>query len=182
MSLNVPIRGPERRQENLGGPDGRERRDLADRRGENNVLYVSFRVCCNTYLLPVHEVQEIVPAPAPLPVPLAPPAVAGLINLRGRVLPAIDLRSLLGEPPGAPAALGVVAIAGDDVFALLADDVDDVVELSPTALRPLPPNLTETTRTLAHAVCQRRDDLLLVLDPAGIRRLIEPDGAARDPA
>ncbi len=180
MSLNVPSRGAERRRENLGGPAGVERRDLADRRAENNVLYVCFRVGASTYLLDVHEVLEIVPAPSPLPVPLAPPAVAGLINLRGRILPALDLRSLLGEPPGPPPALGVVAIAGEDVFTILVDEVDDVVALSPTAFRLPPATLGGASRVLARAVCQHRDALLVVLDPHGFRRLVDPAGSTRE--
>lgn len=175
--MSLSDRTPERRQANLGGPSGRERRALADRRGMNNALYVRFGVGGVDFLLAVEDVQEVVSSPAPVPVPLAPPAVTGLINLRGRILAAVDLRVLQGDAAGAPAGLGVVACPGPEAFLVLADEVYDVIDLSPTMLKPAPANLSGPTRALTRAVCQLPDALLIVLEPAAIRRLIEPGAA-----
>ena len=172
--MPVSGRGPERRHQNEGAPDGRERRDLADRRGENNRLFVRFRVGATEYLLDVHEVQEIVASPQPVSVPLAPPAVAGLINLRGRIFAAVDLRALLGEPAGPPAALGIVISANGEAFVLLADEVHDVLEVSPTMFRQPPANFTGPARLLTRAVCQLPGVLLVLLEPGAVGREIDP--------
>lgn len=168
-------RGPERRRENRGGPDGRERRALGDRRGENNALYVHFEVEGTSFLAAASEIQEIVAMPRAVRVPLAPPGITGLINLRGQIMATVDLRRLLGADEREEAALGVVAKAGSETFALIVDEVHDVLEISPTMLHPPPANLAGAARTITRAVCPLPDALMLVFDPDGLGRLLAPE-------
>ena len=113
-------------------------------------------------------------AAPPTPVPLAPPLVAGLINLRGQILPAIDLAVALDEPTTRQdAGLNVVVRAEGGAFAVRADEVFDVLEASPTMLVPPPLNLRGPVRTLSESVCKVAGRLLLVMDLAGLGQLVE---------
>jgi purine-binding chemotaxis protein CheW len=121
----------------------------------------------------MHEVLR----PQPLTrVPLAPPAVAGLLNLRGRIVPAVDPRHALGLEPrrsapgeGGPGALvvvrGAAAAAGaPDLVALLVDEIGDVQRAGRDPAPPGPPP------ALASAIVPLADRLLVVLD---VDRLLE---------
>ncbi|MFN3429742.1 MAG: chemotaxis protein CheW [Candidatus Sericytochromatia bacterium] len=171
-----PRGGTERRAANRGNPEGQDRRTLADRRGENNSLFVSFRLGANHFLLPIDDVQEVQRAIAMTAVPLSPDWIAGIINLRGEIVPAIDLGQLLAGAPIGPNAMNVVVRSDDGVFSLLADEVNDVIEASTTNLVPPPPHLDERLRELVRHVFRVPDALLLVLDVAGIVRYIQSNG------
>lgn len=121
---------------------------------------------CTFYLdehwfgLNVESVQEVLPAPTITPVPLASHAISGLVNLRGQIVTAIDLRKRLGlaeRPPVAPPAL-LVARYEDALVGLLVTRMDEVVETLEGGLETAP--LGE----LVPAVCQFPGRLLHVLD------------------
>ena len=176
MTTSAP-RSTERRQQNRGNPQGGDRRRrLADRRGENNLLYVSFRIGADHFLIEIHQVQEVHLTQAMTAVPLAPALIAGIHNLRGQIVPAVDLRRLLGGGGDALPEMSVVIRAEDGAFSLLVDEVFDVVETSPTMLVPPPPHLAPTLRDLTSGVYKRPEALLLVLDVAGILRLVDAHG------
>lgn len=173
-SLASPARGPERRLANQGGPEGLERRRAADRRTENNHLHVHFRVGDVGFLLGILQVQEVLMAQETTHVPLSSSLITGLINLRGQIVPAIDLRVALGQPPAdRGAAMNVVVRSEEGAFSILADDVYDVLEASPTMLTPPPANLSGPLRSLATQVCKQPDSLLLVMDVRGVQRLVD---------
>src|SRR5206468_4084904 len=84
------------------------------------------------YGVEVEHVQEVPRSQKLTRVPLAPPAVAGLINLRGQVVTAIELRERLGRPPrpeGTDAVVIVVRLHGEAV-SLLVDSIADVVDVA----------------------------------------------------
>lgn len=170
-------RTEERRRGNRGGPGGMERRSLNDRRGENNQLFVHFRIGRVGFLLSILQVQEVLMAQEMTSVPLASGMIAGLINLRGQIVPAVDLRSALGDPPAdRSTSMDVVVRSEAGAFALLADEVHDVLEVSPTMLADPPANLSGTLRELTTAVCKQPGALLLVMDLRRVERLIEAAG------
>jgi purine-binding chemotaxis protein CheW len=99
-------------------------------------------------------------------VPLAPPEVAGLLNLRGRIVTAIDLRRRLGLPPradgGTPVAVGIEERG--ELYGLIVDRVGDVLWLKPSSYEPNPVNLDQRWAKLCAGVHRLDQGLLVVLD------------------
>lgn len=114
----------------------------------------------------VRHVQEVIRYQEMTTVPLAPPTVRGLINLRGQIVTAIDMRARLGLPPSTSAAqpMNVVAKTTDGVVSLLVDDIGDVLELDSTSCERAPETLDPTFRSLVRGVFKLDGRLLLLLD------------------
>jgi purine-binding chemotaxis protein CheW len=110
-------------------------------------------------------VQEIL-LPQPLTrIPLAPPEVAGLLNLRGQIVPAIDLRRRLDMPARAApeAATNVVLREEEGAVSLLVDAIGDILEVPAEALAPVPDNVRGSLRALLSGVHPLPGQLLLIL-------------------
>jgi len=129
--------------------------------------YVTFTLADALYGVDVMRVQEVLRAQARTRVPLAPPDVAGLVNLRGQVVLTVDLRTRLGMPRlvDAEPTMVVVLVEGEAI-SLLVDAVGDVVEVGPDTFEPPPPNLDPQLRPLIRGAHKLEDRLLLVLDVA----------------
>ncbi|MBX2863144.1 MAG: chemotaxis protein CheW [Leptolyngbyaceae cyanobacterium MAG.088] len=114
----------------------------------------------------VEKVQEIIRYHEMTHVPLAPSEVGGLINLRGQIVTAIDLRQRLAMPkrPNTQAPLNVVVQVGEDTISLLVDAVGDVLDVDPKYFELPPETLTGQIRTLIQGTYKLDDQLLLVLD------------------
>jgi purine-binding chemotaxis protein CheW len=128
--------------------------------------YCTFYVGGHYFGLDVLKVQEIIRYQEMTRVPLAPSVVRGLINLRGQIVTAIDLRRRLGLPDRAADQLpvNVVVQTDDGAVSLLVDEIGDVLEV-PEKLFELPPEtLKGTTRSLVRGAYKLADRLLLVLD------------------
>jgi purine-binding chemotaxis protein CheW len=94
-------------------------------------IHVRFRVGNESFALPVTQVLEVADLDALAPVPGAPPSVLGVRNLRGRVLPVIDLATVLGTPRGdTPAEKLVITEEAGRRAGLAIDQVTDVGELT----------------------------------------------------
>ena len=130
------------------------------------------RQFCTFYLedrffgVEVERVQEVFRYQEMTQVPLAPSAVRGLINLRGQIITAIDLRRRLGmkDLPEDQKPMNVVIRTDDDVVSLLVDRIEDVLEVGDEALEPPPETLDEVARKLILGVYKLKDSLLLTLD------------------
>ena len=100
------------------------------------------------------------------PVPLAPPEVAGLLNLRGRIVTAVDLRRRLGLGPRnsatSPVAVGIEERG--ELYGLIVDEVGDVLRLPRTRREANPVNLDEHWADICDGVYQLDDGLMVVLD------------------
>ncbi|MFC3688961.1 chemotaxis protein CheW [Aquipuribacter hungaricus] len=112
-------------------------------------------------------VQEVLRNPGLTPVPLAPPAVRGLINLRGQIVTAIDLGARLGRTPTAR-RMNVVVRTADGSASLLVDKIADVVQVPRSGHEAVPTTLTGVARDLLRATCPLEDSLLLILDVARV--------------
>ncbi len=115
----------------------------------------------------VNEVHEVLLAQTLTPVPLAHPVVGGLINMRGQIVVAIDLRRVLRLPPrpnDAPPPVNVIVRNGRDLMSLLVDHVGDVLDLESRLLSPPPDTATVETRNLFRGAYQLPRQLLLVFD------------------
>ncbi|WP_043835496.1 chemotaxis protein CheW [Muricoccus aerilatus] len=125
--------------------------------------------------VPVLGVRDILGSQAITPIPLAPAEVAGGLNLRGRIVTAVDLRRRLGLPAreaGGPLPMSVVVEGGGELYALLADSVGDVLALPEAGLASNPPTLDPLWREVCAGVHQDVPDssgaagarLLIMLD------------------
>jgi purine-binding chemotaxis protein CheW len=117
----------------------------------------------------VATVQEVVRHQPMTRVPLAPPALSGLINLRGQIIPAVDLRRRLGFPdrPADELPMVVVVRAGDGMVGVLVDRIGDVVEVSEETFEEPPDTLAGVARELIRGAYKLRGALLLSLDVHG---------------
>ncbi len=128
-------------------------------------------------------VQEVAQGLEPVPVPLAPPVVAGLVNLRGHVVTALDLRAHLRGAADAPAGgpgVHVIVPLPEGPLSLVVDDVGDVLDVGPGD--PPPDGLAPRLRALVDRVHDRDDAILLRLDPTRHARHARGRGAAPPPA
>jgi len=114
----------------------------------------------------VLQVQEVFRYQEMTRVPLAPHVIEGLINLRGQIVTAIDMRRRLGLPPrtSEQSPMNMVVRSEDGAVSLLVDEIGDVVETSETCYEPPPANMPATQRALIDGVYKLDAELLLVLN------------------
>jgi len=114
----------------------------------------------------VLQVQEVLRYQEMTRVPLAPEVVEGLINLRGQIVTAIDMRRRLRLRPRPEGMLpmSMVVRAADGAVSLLVDEIGDVVEVDRESFERPPENLDGAARELIRGVYKLKDRLLLVLD------------------
>jgi purine-binding chemotaxis protein CheW len=128
----------------------------------------------------VSLVQEVVRLQALTPVPLAGPQIAGLINLRGEVLTAIDLGVRLGMTRAEPIRdpVNVVIRVDDEPVSLLVDRIGSVLEVSHVPFEQTPSTVDERVRELLLGAYPLPDRLLLALDARRVLALTQDVRAA----
>lgn len=127
---------------------------------------------CTFYLgeqcfgLDVLKVQEIVRQQPMTPVPLAAPMVRGLINLRGQIVTAVDLRRRLDLPPlvDDQEVVNIVVETDDGAVSLLVDEIGDVLDVSDEQFERPPETLQGSARDLIRGAYKLSDRLLVILD------------------
>ena len=114
----------------------------------------------------VMEVQEVIRYQEMTAVPLAPEVVRGLINLRGQIVTALDLRRMLALAPleGELPTNVVIRDGADEAVSLLVDQIGDVVDTDEADFEPVPPTLSGPARELVLGAYKLPHALLLVLD------------------
>ena len=114
----------------------------------------------------VEKVQEVLRHQEMTRVPLAPPVVRGLINLRGQIVTALDLRRRLELAEASPDRLpmNVVIRTADGPVSLLVDEIDDVVEAGDETFESPPDTLKSSARALIRGVHKLSDRLMHILD------------------
>jgi purine-binding chemotaxis protein CheW len=128
--------------------------------------YCTFFVAQHYFGLDVLKVQEVIRYQQMTRVPLAPPVVRGLINLRGQIVTAIDLRSRLDleERPAEQLPVNVVVHTDDGAVSLLVDEIGEVVDVSDELFESPPDTLQGTARELIRGAYKLEGRLLLILD------------------
>jgi purine-binding chemotaxis protein CheW len=128
--------------------------------------YCTFFVDGHYFGLDVRKVQEIIRYQEMTRVPLAPPVVRGLINLRGQIVTAIDLRRRLElhDRPADQLPVNVVVHTDDGAVSLLVDEIGDVLEVPETAFERPPETLQGPARELIRGAYKLEDRLLLILE------------------
>ena len=130
-------------------------------------LFLGLEVTC---------IQEVIRYQPLTVVPLTPPVIAGLMNLRGQIVTAIDLGHRLGLPPREPGErpLNVVVRTPDGAVSLLVDEIGDVIEVGDDSFERPPETVSDEARALILGAYKLKDRLLLVLDAA---RALDAEGA-----
>lgn len=125
----------------------------------------TFLIGNQTFGVPVSQVQEVIRSQPITPVPLAAEVVDGMINLRGQIVVAIDLRRRLGlnrREAGEPMNVIVRTAAG--AVSLLVDKIGDVVEVDESSFEPPPPTTSPETREVLLGIYKLQGRLLHLLD------------------
>jgi len=127
--------------------------------------YATFEVADQLFGVEVNAVQEVLAFSEYTAVPLAPASVAGLFNLRGQVIAAVDLRVRLGMPAQTldGPVMNVILRAEGEPVSLLVDRIGDVIELD-DEIEPLPDTITGPRRDLVLGTLKLEDRLMLALD------------------
>ncbi len=126
--------------------------------------------------IPVLAVRDVLGDQAIARIPLAPPDVAGSLNLRGRIVTAIDLRRRLRLPPAPPETrrMSVVTEQGGELYAFLVDQVAEVMNLPASAFEHSPPTLPAEWAEHCQGVYRLEGRLLVVLDVARLLAVAVP--------
>ncbi|MGH8021513.1 MAG: chemotaxis protein CheW [Opitutaceae bacterium] len=127
--------------------------------------YSTFRMADNWYAVDVLHVQEIIRSQEMTRVPLASPVVSRLINLRGQLVTALDLRRRLNLPPRETGAepMNVIIRTGEGPVSLLVDEIGDVLEIDSKDLGSPPDTVGADLRGLLTSVARLDGRLLLLL-------------------
>ncbi len=139
--------------------------DLPSKANSSAQEYITFRIGSQYFCVDIMSVREIrgwTPATA---LPRAPGFVRGVINLRGIVLPVIDLSERLGFPPAEPTPRHVIIVAqtGRQIVGLLVDAVSDIIALAVDKVQPTPDVGSEAARSFVVGVMAIDDRMISVV-------------------
>ncbi len=127
--------------------------------------YVTMFVSGQLFGIPVLEVHDVFVPTRLAHVPMAPPEIAGILNLRGRIVTAIDLRQRLGYAPrdhGAQVMAVVIEYHGEP-YSLLVDSVGEVLSLAESMFERNPTNLDARLRDVSEGIFRLEDRLMVVI-------------------
>jgi len=133
--------------------------------------FVTFVVDEQLFGIPVLQVSDTLNIGEVAVIPLAPPRVKGCINLRGRIVTVIDVRTSLGIPDnpdktnGSSKQMGITVEQGNDLYTLLVDRIGEVVSISSDQRERIPQTLDGNWKDVALSVYKLEDELMIVLDP-----------------
>jgi purine-binding chemotaxis protein CheW len=145
---------------------------LADYVGSgDSAKWATFFLNGEMFALRVEDVQEVLLHQPLTPVPLAPDHVVGLLNLRGQIMSAVDLRTRLHFPPRAPDApysLMVLNGVEEGLLSLVVDEIGDVLSLPTSGWRDPPDTLAERHRGFVFGICPIEKHVVLGLKVADL--------------
>jgi purine-binding chemotaxis protein CheW len=135
-----------------------------------SVLHVVFKVGNGEYLLPTETVVQIESFTGATIVPGAPAFVAGIVQIRGRVVPVVDMRLRFGQATAQPPLDSriVVGQRGERLVGLLVDAAREVLKVQPSELKPPPRLLEDQSGGFIKAVAQVGPRLLMLIDFAKV--------------
>ena len=139
---------------------------MATEHAANSSQYCTFFVDDLFFGIEVERIQEVIRYQDITPVPLASRVVRGLINLRGQIVTAVDLRRRLkiGDRDDKNLPMNVVVNTEGEVVSLLVDEIGDVIEVSQGEYEPAPDTISPNARELIRGVYKLDGQLMLVLD------------------
>ena len=164
-STNLPVKAQNRLSDTTEVTAGRE--------------FVTMIIEGQIFGIPVLQVQDVLGPQKITRVPLSPKEVAGSLNLRGRIVTAIDVRTRLGLNPreAGVKSMSVVVDHNGEFYSLIVDQVGEVMSLAATDYEKTPATLDERWREISDGVYRLKDTLLIVLDVKRLLRLEELSAA-----
>lgn len=132
--------------------------------------FLTINIADQRFGIPILQIQDVLGDQNVTTIPLAPPEVAGSLNLRGRVVTAIDVRRRLGlermedEDSASKKSMGVVVEHHDELYSLIIDGVGDVLRLKDDDFENTPPTLDPLWRNISDGIYRLDNDLLIILD------------------
>lgn len=146
--------------------------------------YLTAKIGTQMFGLPITDIQDVIEMMPLTHVPLSPPHIAGIMNLRGRIVTAIHLDRLLHLPP-APADSKTQSIVFEyegELYSLIVHRVGDVMALPTDDLRDPPPTLDDHWLQLTNGIFRLDGALLMILDLRRILQKLKPPSIASDEA
>ena len=136
------------------------------RRDGPPLQFIGFRIDDNEYAISIRRVQEIILMPPITRVPQAPPEIEGLLNLRGAVLPLVDLRVRFGLPRRPPDdhSRVIVVNLGDRAVGLRVDSVTQVVRVPEDQVQPPPSGVASVASSAISGLFRSGEHLVIALD------------------
>jgi purine-binding chemotaxis protein CheW len=148
--------------------------DRDPRRGEGtNLQLVGFRLDDEEYAIPITKIREIILMKPITRLPQVPPFIEGVINLRGAVIPIVNLRKRFGMPPR---ELGdetrtIVVTVRDQTVGCVVDAVTQVMRIAGDQIQPPPPSVLAIAHRFIAGLAKIDDRLIIVLE---IEQLFDP--------
>ena len=133
---------------------------------EHVIEYVTVMIGGQLFGLPISRVQDVFMPDRITRVPLSAPEIAGVLNLRGRIVTAIDMRRRLGLPPRSddkPSMAVGIELKGES-YGLLIDNVGEVMKLGEDTREPNPVNLDGRLARVSGGVHRLDGQLMVILD------------------
>ncbi len=129
-------------------------------------VFLTLTVAGQSCAVPVLMVRDVLGPQAITRIPLAPPEIAGSLNLRGRIVTAVDLRLRLGLPPREDGVkpMSVVVEQAGELYSLQVDEVGEVVPLPAAGFEPNPPTLDSFWRDVSRGVHRQENRLVIALE------------------
>lgn len=129
-------------------------------------VYVTIYVNNQLFGIPVERVKDILIPDKIAKIPLAPSEIAGAINLRGRIVTVIDVRTRLGLPPqtNQDEVICTTVELGHELYSLKVDKVGAVITLTKDKIEPNPSTLHQRWRSISGGVVKLQNELMIVLD------------------
>jgi purine-binding chemotaxis protein CheW len=150
-------------------------------RGDNAAMheFVTMSIAGQRFGIPVLQVQDVLGPQRIARIPLSPGWVAGALNLRGRIVTAIDARRRLGlaksQQPGME--MFIVVEHDAELYSLIVDEVGEVMEYDADAIGPNPPTLDPVWRQISMGIVQSAEALLVILNVKKLFALAQADAA-----
>lgn len=134
------------------------------------ILHVVFKVGDAEYLVAASDVLHMESYEGATPVPGTATYVAGIVQIRGRVIPVVELRARFGLPPAAPTidTRVIVIQIGDRTVGLVVDSGREVMKIAPEQLHPPPKLMTDGAAGFVKAVAHVDKRLLMLIDVAAV--------------
>lgn len=140
--------------------------DLDEEVLDETIQYVTIYISDQLFGLPISRVHDVFVPESVTRVPLSQTEIAGVLNLRGRIVTAIDMRKRLGLTPleteGNLMAIGIEF--KEESYGLIIDSVGEVLDLSETSREAVPSNLDARWADIAAGVHRLENDLMVILD------------------